>query len=323
MKQWNRQSRQLLLLLGIVVVCAAVYLALFLFNRQAEEEDDTVYLTQMDDVTALSFYNGEQTLSFTKVDGQWQWDGDDAFPTDQSDLTSLADTAGQLAAVRTFETPESADAYGLDAPAYEITLTAGDGESVTVLIGNSADSNYYAQVDGQVPVYTIASTLVDDMNVDLMDLAQVETFPSLSEDNMETISIQKEGQTMTFTKATDTQTDEDSGESTTTYTWSLDGTEIPEDNTALSGMLSDLSYLYFSSCYDYQSDAQERTDCGLDDPVTITVTCSDGTAMKLEVGAATPEGDSYYAVLDSSQAIHRISSTALGDLLTLTADSFQ
>ena len=45
--------------------------------------------------------------------------------------------------------------------------------------------------------------------------------------------------------------------------------------------------------------------------------------MKLEIGDATPEGDSYYAVLNGSDAIHRISTTALGDLLTLNEEAFQ
>ena len=320
----SKQSKQLLTLAGVVVVCVALYLGLSFYNQSTADTDETVYLTQLEDVTALSFYNGTETLAFSKVDGTWQWDGDSAFPADQSALTSLADTAGQLAAVRTFETPESADSYGLDAPAHEITLTTAGGDSKTVLIGNSVDSSYtYAQVEGEVTVYTISSTLADDLNVELMDLAQVESFPDLSEDNMETIHIQNGDTSLTFTKETATDTDEESGETTSTYTWSLNGTEVDSENETLSGMISDLSYLYFSSCYDYQSDEAQRADCGLDSPVTITVTCNDGTAMKLEIGDATPEGDSYYAVLNGSDAIHRISTTALGDLLTLNEEAFQ
>lgn len=316
----KRQTKQLLVLGGAVVICAVLYLALSLWNRQTETEEVS-YLTALEDVTALSFYNGTETLSFSLVDGVWQWDGDSAFPADQSALTSLADAAGQLAAVRTFETPESADSYGLDAPAYEITLSDSAGSEVTVLIGNSVDSSYYyAQVEGEVTVYTISSTLAGDLDVELMDLAQVETFPDLSEDNMETISIRQDGQTLTLTKRTSTETDEDSGETTSTYTWSLDGQDIDADNDTLSGMLSDLSYLYFSSCYDYRSDAEERTACGLDDPVTITVTCNDGEAMKLEIGGSDGD-DGYYAVLNGSDAIHRINGSIVEDLLSATADS--
>lgn len=321
MNTMKKQTKQLLLLGGVVVICAALYLGLSLWNRQAET-DETVYLTQLEDVTSLSFYNGAETLSFSLSDGVWQWDGDSAFPADQSALTSLADAAGQLAAVRIFETPESADSYGLDAPAYEITLSDSAGNQETVLIGNSVDSAYnYAQVEGKTTVYTISSTLADDLNVELMDLAQVETFPDLSEDNMETIAIQRDGQTLTLAKRTSTETDEDSGETVSSYTWSLDGQDIDADNDVLSGMLSSLSYLYFSSCYDYRSDAEEQAACGLDDPVTITVTCSDGSAMKLEIGGATDDGSYYYAVLNGSDAIHRINESIVEDLLSATADS--
>lgn len=315
----KKQTKQLLVLVGAVVLCAALYLVLSLYNRQAETETVS-YLTDLEDVTALSFYNGEETLSFSLVDGVWQWDGDSAFPTDQSALTSLAENARTLSADRTFDTPESADSYGLDAPAYEITLSDSAGNETTILIGNSVDSSYYyAQVEGKTPVYTISS-LVSQLDVDLMDLAQVETFPSLSEDDMETIAIEREGQTLTLTKRTTTETDDTSGETTSTYQWSLDGQDIDAENDALSGILSDLSYLYFSSCYDYQSDQEELAACGLDTPITVTVTCNDGTAMKLALGSATDDGSYYYATLNGSQAIHRISESLVEDLRTVTAD---
>ena len=83
----------------------------------------------------------------------------------------------------------------------------------------------------------------------------------------------------------------------------------------------DSAYNYFSSCYDYRSDAEEQAACGLDDPVTITVTCSDGSAMKLEIGGATDDGSYYYAVLNGSDAIHRINESIVEDLLSATADS--
>lgn len=62
-----KQGKTLLILLVLLVACLGVYLALRSYNRAQEAVDDTVYLTNLGEVTSLSFTGTDGSdLSFTK-----------------------------------------------------------------------------------------------------------------------------------------------------------------------------------------------------------------------------------------------------------------
>ena len=185
----TKQSKTLIALAAVVVVCAAGYVGLRTWNQSQSEVDETVYITQLSDPTALTFTNQYGTYSFTKGEKGWTRDDDSDFPTDQDALDDLAGQAGTLAAVRTISDPEDLTSYGLDAPTMEINLTDEDGTQVKLLIGSTADSgDYYAKVDGSDTVYTIASTLPTALDIQVDELIAQAEFPSISEDNIQSVT---------------------------------------------------------------------------------------------------------------------------------------
>lgn len=185
----TKQSKTLIALAAVVVVCAAGYVGLRTWNQSQSEVDETVYVTQLSDPTALTFTNQYGTHSFTKGEEGWTRDDDSDFPTDQDALDDLAGQAGTLAAVRTISDPEDLTSYGLDAPTMEVNLTDEDGTQVKLLIGSTADSgDYYAKVDGSDTVYTIASTLPTALDIQVDELIALAEFPSISEDNIQSVT---------------------------------------------------------------------------------------------------------------------------------------
>ena len=76
----TKQTKPLTVLAAALVVCGGAYAALRVWNDRQAQIDDTVYVTQLSDLTALSLNNGQGELSFTKAEDVWQYDGDDAFP---------------------------------------------------------------------------------------------------------------------------------------------------------------------------------------------------------------------------------------------------
>ena len=319
------QTKTLAALAVILAVCLGAYLALRSWNQAQEAVDDTVYLVELADVTALSFTGTDGSdLSFTKADGAWTWDGDAAFPADQDALDALAENAGTLAAVRVFDEPDSLDAYGLDEPAYTVTV-AGESGSATILIGDPVESNYYAMLEGSERVATISSALVTGLSVGLMDLAEPEQIPDVTEETLASIRWQSGGSGLLLEKETLTEdvTDEESGEITTetTYRWTVNGTEIPEDNEALDTLLSEITYLYFSACYDYAADAETRSACGLDEPMVLTYTDEEGSETTLSIGAQDESGEYYYASLNDSGAIQLLSNSAVEAFTALTEET--
>ena len=62
----TKQSKTLIALAAVVVVCAAGYVGLRTWNQSQSEVDETVYITQLSDPTALSVANQYGGFSFTK-----------------------------------------------------------------------------------------------------------------------------------------------------------------------------------------------------------------------------------------------------------------
>lgn len=322
----TKQSKTLIALAVIVVVCGAGYLGLRAWNESQSETDDTVYVTQLSAPTALSVTNQYGTFSFTKGEEGWTLDEDSDFPADQDAVDDLADRAGTLAAVRTISDPEDLSSYGLDEPSLEVSLTDEDGTQVGLLIGTTADSgDYYAKVEGSDTVYTISSTLPTALDIQVDELIALAEFPSLSEDNIQSVTWTSGENSVTLVKEeTQSETDEDSDEEVTT-TWTVDGQTVSEDNTTFISLMAQLSELAFSDCYDYHKEAQTRTDCGLDTPVgVLTVVYTDGDeekTMTLTLGALAEGGDSYYAMLDDNLIIYLIPTNEIGSLFSMTVDN--
>ena len=334
----TKQSKTLIALAAAIVVCGGCYAGLRAWNQSQSEADDTVYVTQLSDPTALSFTNQYGTFSFTKGEEGWTRDDDSDFPADQDALDDLADQAGTLAAVRTISDPEELTSYGLDAPSMEVSVTDEDGTQAQLLIGSTVDSgDYYAKVEGSDTVYTIASTLPEALDIPVDDLIALAQFPSLSEDNIVSVTWTSGDNTLTLVQEQTESTDADSNsdasadsssdtsEEEATTTWTVDGQTVSQDNTTFISLMAQLSELAFSDCYDYHKQAQTRTDCGLDDPTgMLTVVYTDGEeekTMTLTLGALAEGGDSYYALLDDDPIIYLIPTDQIGSFFSLTVDN--
>ena len=139
----TKQTKTLAALAAALVVCGGGYAALRAWNAQQAAADDTAYVTQMSDLTGLTLTNSAGTLSFTKDGGTWQYDGDEAFPADQTAVEELAEQVGALAAIRVIDDPEALSAYGLDEPALQASVTAADGQTATLLLGDVFSSYCY------------------------------------------------------------------------------------------------------------------------------------------------------------------------------------
>lgn len=193
-----------------------------------------------------------------------------------------------------------------------------------------------------VILYTIASTLPTALDIQVDELIALAEFPSISEDNIQSVTWTSGESTVTLVKeetesepaedsssdsSADTSSDSstDSSQEETTTVWKVDGQTVSEDNTTFISLMAQLSELAFSDCYDYHKQAQTRTDCGLDTPVgVLTVVYTDGDeekTMTLTLGALAEGGESYYAMLDDDPIICLIPSNEIGSLFSMTVDN--
>ena len=292
----KKQRALLIVLLALVVVLAAAYAALRSANSQGEETEDTITVAALSDITSLSITNQYGTYAFTKGDEGWSYDADSSFPLDGSYLDTVADVLADLTAQRAFQEPDALSGYGLDTPACSVSAQTAGGDTLTVLVGNAAGSNYYAKTDAADTVYTITGDLFNALNYQLNDLVALAEIPAAGEASLISIRLTRGSQTITLTKQTQTEESAEPESSATpeasadpessqapvqsaqpevTYTWLLDGTQI-EKGEALSTALGDLAYLSFDACYEYDPDDAVLAQCGLDSPaLRLVVTTED------------------------------------------------
>lgn len=329
----TKQTKTLAALAAALVVCGGAYAALRVWNDQQAQVDDTVYVTQLSDFTALSFTNAQEELSFTKVEDAWQYDGDASFPADQEAVEDLAEQVGSLAAIRVIDDPEDLSAYGLDEPALQASVTAGDGTAVTLLLGDVSDSYCYAKRTDSDTVYTISTDLPENLeSLELLDLAAIPDFPDLGTDTISSLTWESGGTTLTLTKAEAETAGTESGDSSadassspesaegTEPAWDVNGTAIPSDNSTFTSLMAQVSSLAFDACYDYKGEADTLAECGLDTPVgVLTVTYGEDETLTLTIGALDGTGDSYYAQLSGDPGVYLLSADSVDTLISLSA----
>ena len=329
----TKQTKTLAALAAALVVCGGAYAALRVWNDQQAQLDDTVYVTQLSDFTALSFTNAQGELSFTKAEDAWQYDGDASFPADQEAVEDLAEQVGSLAAIRVIDDPEDLSAYGLDEPALQASVTAGDGTAVTLLLGDVSDSYCYAKRTDSDTVYTVSTDLPENLeSLELLDLAAIPGFPDLGTDTISSLTWESGGTALTLTKAEAETAGTESGDSSadassssesveeTEPAWDVNGTAIPSDNSTFTSLMAQISSLAFDACYDYKGEADTLAECGLDTPVgVLTVTYGEGETLTLTIGALDGTGDSYYAQLSDDQAVYLLSADSVDTIISLSA----
>lgn len=321
----TKQTKTLAALAAAIVVCGGAYAALRVWNDQQAQVDDAVYVTQLSDLTALSLTNGQGELSFTKAEDVWQYDGDASFPAGQEAVEDLAEQIGSLAAIRVIDDPEDLSAYGLDEPALQASVTAGDGTAVTLLLGDMSDSYCYAKRTDSDTVYTISTDLSENLeSLELLDLAAIPDFPDLGTDTISSLTWESGGTTLTLTKTETETAGAESGDSSSSESaepaWDVNGTAIPSDNSAFTSLMAQRSSLAFDACYDYKGEADTLAACGLDTPVgVLTVTYGEGETLTLAIGALDGAGDSYYAQLSGDPAVYLLSADSVDSLISLSA----
>lgn len=280
----NKNSRLLLILLGVLILCCALYgLMRFINDRnaaQAESEQDAqneaMSLSDLGDAVSITYQSSDgSTLSFTKADDTWSYGADPDFPLKQSDVGLLASTLKTLSATRKLEGGEDLSSYGLDNPSNTVTATNADGGELTILLGSQASNgDYYAMRQGDETVYTISSSLAQVLK-DLNDLYQVPTIPYTG---CNVNSIAMSGELVDAARTLSGLAEDESDEAAALRTaW---------------GSLS------FSGLQAYQPDDEDLAACGLETPaLTLTVSYEEGVINTLLIGGQNDDGD-YYAQLE-------------------------
>lgn len=287
-----------LILICVLVLLLILYFVLSTWNKkQDSKEEETVKVTDLktSKITGVKYDLGTGEMNFEKDGDTWYYTADKDFPLRQSYLKTVADAMGQLNADRELEDADALEEYGLDHPTYTVTLTDEDGTVTTIKVGNATGNDYYATVDDTEKVYTIPATSLDDIQTELDQIAQLDTYPSIGSGNLKKEVITQNGETITYDSENEDQA---------------------EDVAAVAGGLGAAT---LSEVADYSVDDADLTGYGLDETSKITVEVTytsddEDQTMTLYIGGENGSGDRYVRINDS-RIVYLISDEICNNIL--------
>lgn len=259
------------LIAGIVllVVLCVVYFVLHNHNAGSSEKDSTdtsttAFETDTDKLTELTVTTEGQSYTFTKSDDTWSYSGDASFPLDQSNFEELAGKLKSISSDRELKDAEDVSEYGLDAPAVQVSIKNSDDETHTLEFGavNDMTSNCYMTVDNDTSkIYMVASTLETAFNFKLNDLAEKESFPSITATTVTRLTVEKQGE--------EAEVIEKSDSASTGWSYTKGNTQRDIDSSNTSNLLNGISSLSWSGFV--SADTSKLAEYGLDAPTKITI----------------------------------------------------
>lgn len=265
-KSWKLLGGLILLVILIVVYYGVSKMA----DEDSETESETteeIAVLDMDTttITSFSFISGDDTLTFVKENDLWSYAADPDFPVLQTSIESMIANLATVTAVNELTDIDDLAEYGLEEPSQVISITTEDGSTTTLTIGdlNVSTSNYYVYLSDQTTVYTIATTIPTAFAIELYDLADVASFPTVDTSTLYYASIEQEDSKIEMI--------DDSGEGTIAV-WKIkknDGDAKAADSASISTLFENISSFAFDSCVEYN--AEDLSKYGLDQP-TATIT---------------------------------------------------
>jgi len=170
------------------------------FNRSTFDlRDKSVLKLDREKVDTVEVTSGGGTTRLEKKNGEWQIA---APPSGRAEFGAIDGLVSRISAVQMKSiVPDASDLkkYGLDKPAVTVRLGSGSSQA-TLLIGGPAETgSVYAKDFSRPTVFTIESTLLDDLKKDASEYRQKDLFDARSF-NTTRLEIVRNGQTTVFEK---------------------------------------------------------------------------------------------------------------------------
>jgi hypothetical protein len=171
------------------------------FNRGTFDlRDKSVLKLDREQIDTMEVTATGRTARFEKKSGEWQIAQP---PAGRADFSAIDGLVSRVSSVQMKSVvPDAGDLkqYGLDKPAATVRLGSGSSQA-TLLIGGAADAeaSVYAKDLSRPAVFTIDSTLLDDLKKDPSEYRQKDLFDARSF-NTTRLEIVRNGQTTVFEK---------------------------------------------------------------------------------------------------------------------------
>jgi hypothetical protein len=171
------------------------------FNRGTFDlRDKTVLKLDREKVDAIEVTTREHSIQAAKVNGEWQLKQPPAGRAEFAAIDSLVSRISSLQ-MKSEVAPEGGDLkkYGLEKPAATVRIGSGSSQA-TLVVSAVEGGTVYAKDLSRPTVFTVESSLLDDLKKDPAEYRQKDLFDARSF-NTTHLEIVRNAQTFTFDKA--------------------------------------------------------------------------------------------------------------------------
>ena len=172
------------------------------FNRGTFDlRDKTALKVDRDKLDGFEVVTPARTIRFTKANGEWQLAAPVQGRADFSAVDGLVSRISGLQ-MKSIAAPQAADLkpFGLDKPAATVRLGSGSSQAALVIGKTAGEGSVFAKDAARPAVFTIESSLLDDLKKSPDDYRQKDLFDARSF-NATRVEVARAGQTFAFEKA--------------------------------------------------------------------------------------------------------------------------
>jgi hypothetical protein len=176
------------------------YVLLKSHNQAVQEQEEALENVPVldfdtEDITALSFDVDGTTEEFVLDGDDWSLKTDETFPVSADSLESVLTDLAELSAVRTLTDVDDVSEYGFEEPQNTFVFSDAEGNETKVTLGATNEGtgdDYMMLNDDTTVIYTVSSSLRTSISSDLYDYAQSEELPTISSDEVQSITVERE-----------------------------------------------------------------------------------------------------------------------------------
>lgn len=346
----KKSSKQVLILAIVLIICVMAYVGVRLITtynahkKEEAEKNSVITLGNLADADQITIFNGTDTVSFnySADSDSWRISNDTSAKIDDSVLKNIATKSVGLTAEKKIDLTEGGESlsdYGIGDNSKKIIVQDSSGNVLSLTIGITNGGSCYAMLGSdETSVYLISGSLASYAGTQLTDILTIDSFPRVSEADIESIIISQDSKALTLTKEYDDETDPEK------FTWmtNFENSDTPAASLVLKSgsktpadfineLVSAISSLEFNSIAEYKGMDNKSNSYGLNNPqCTLTVKYTDPSdgaksSFTLKIGNGIYDHETgntstpymYYAVLDNSKTVNYLSSASVTPVLDL------
>jgi hypothetical protein len=171
------------------------------FNHTSFElQDKSVLKLDREKVDSLDVTTPGHEIRFAKANGEWMLKAPVEARAEFSAVDGLVSRVAGLQMKSLVTGPAPAQGYGLDKPAATVRIGSGSSQATLVLGGAAGEGSIYAKDAARPAVFTVESSVLDDLKKEPPDYRQKDLFDARSF-NTTRLEIIHNGQTSVFEKS--------------------------------------------------------------------------------------------------------------------------